>query len=477
MGFRPAPDVVVGGKYRLTRRIARGGMGSVWQAKHQSLDSDIAVKLMSPSLTETPTALARFEREAKASAQLRSPHIVKVQDYGIDDETPFMVLELLEGEDLGQRIERVGRLPMGEVVRITTQVCKALAVAHDAGIVHRDLKPSNIFLAREGGDEVVKLFDFGIARETRSQLVDERTSSGVVLGSPHHMSPEQARGEPVDHRSDLWSLGVVIYRALTGDRPFHGENMTAVMLSVVMHPIPIATQACPDLPAAIDLFFSRALSRDVDQRFASALVMSEALQAIARGESADAWLAVGVGSRPPQAGREEPTLDAVAPLSRPDRQGSEATASRELRAVTAGLDDSLRPRRRRAWRAAPWAVLVLAIGGVGFLAGRARTETPPTTATAIGSDQRAPEQSAASGAGAPPDIVVEPVALVPASATATASGGAGPPEGSASPPLAAAPLVTPTAPPKPFSGKLPSSAPKPTPAPKIDPFTGLPIPP
>jgi eukaryotic-like serine/threonine-protein kinase len=483
---------VVGGKYRLVRRLARGGMGSVWLAKHQSLDSEVAVKLMSPSLTETPTALSRFEREAKASAQLRSPHIVRVQDYGIEDESPFMVLELLHGEDLGQRLERRGRLPMDEVVQINTQVCKALTVAHDAGIVHRDLKPSNVFLAREGSDEVVKLFDFGIARETRSQLVDERTSSGVVLGSPHHMSPEQAQGMSVDHRSDLWSLGVVLFRALTGKRPFEGDNMTAVMISVVTHPIPMATEVCPDLPAPLDRFFARALSRDVERRFTSAAAMSEALAAIARGESADTWLSAGA-TAPSGRGRDEPTLDAAAPISGQEKAMSDATASRELRAVTAGLVSipGSRPRTSRVLRALPWAALVVGIGAVGFVAGQTRLGASATQsngapakdeAIAPAADPAAPADTALPQTREPPSSATSNVVVAPAVEPSSAP--AGSPQASqvlegAPPPAQLPPTqLSPTQlPPK---QTPPTQAPKvapspPKPSPKIDPFTGLPI--
>lgn len=486
---------MVGGKYRLVRRLARGGMGSVWLAKHQSLDSEVAVKLMSPSLTETPTALSRFEREAKASAQLRSPHIVRVQDYGIEDESPFMVLELLHGEDLGQRLDRRGRLPIDEVVQINTQICKALSVAHDAGIVHRDLKPSNIFLAREGSDEVVKLFDFGIARETRTQLVDERTSSGVVLGSPHHMSPEQAQGMSVDHRSDLWSLGVVLFRALTGQRPFDGDNMTAVMLSVVTKPIPMATELCPDLPAPLDRFFARALSRDVERRFTSATAMSEALAAIARGESADTWLSAGAAA-PSGRGRDEPTLDAAAPISGQEKAMSDATASRELRAVTAGLVSmpGSRPRASRALRVLPWVALVAGIGAIGFIAGQTRLGSSSASSDAMpardqaiapAADPAAPAETALPPAREPPPSDSSAVVVAPVVESSGAP--AGSPE--AAPALASAtqastvqtpPAPTPPAKGSPAQGSPAPSPPKvglppPKPSPKIDPFTGLPI--
>jgi eukaryotic-like serine/threonine-protein kinase len=241
-------------------------------------------------LAETPTAQARFEREAKASAQLKSLHICKVQDYGIEGDTPYMVMERLEGEDLAERLGRRGRIPAAELAGIVSQIARALTVAHAAGLVHRDLKPSNVFVVHEGDSEIVKLLDFGIARELGSQLVDERTSSGMVIGSPHHMSPEQAHGQRVDHRSDLWSLGVIMYKALTGSRPFEGEHMTAVMLSIVSKKPAAPSSMCDDLPAGTDAFFERALAREASDRFQSASELAEAFAELSMGSAPAAWL-------------------------------------------------------------------------------------------------------------------------------------------------------------------------------------------
>jgi serine/threonine-protein kinase len=447
VAFRAAPESLVRGKYRLVRCLADGGMGSVWQAKHVALDADVAVKLMSPLLTDTPSATARFEREAKASAQLKSPHIVKVQDYGVEDATPFMVMELLSGEDLGDVIARDKRLPLARMAHIAAQICKALKVAHAAGIVHRDLKPSNVFLAREGDDEVVKLVDFGIARETGAKLVDEKTSSGVVLGSPHHMSPEQARGEPVDLRSDLWSLGVLLFRAITGKRPFEGETMATVLLRVVSQPPPRATHLCPDLPPDVDRFFERALAREVDQRFASAADLSGALSAIAGGRDPSTWLALKPVPRASR-GREEATLDEsqsasikVAAVSTPGTvEPTSATMSREL----TGLE---RDRsRRRLRRAVPWIGLALALGAAGFLMGRTRSDTPAASATS----------SALVGASSLP-LPVPPAAASVPSASAE---------------------VKPSTPPPPVASSIaprPMLRPRPAKQPAVDPFTGLPL--
>ncbi|MFO0554297.1 MAG: serine/threonine-protein kinase [Polyangiaceae bacterium] len=421
MAARLGPDSVLGGKYRLIKRLAGGGMGAVWLAKHELLDAEVAVKLMAPILAETQAARARFEREAKASAQLKSLHICKVQDYGVEDDTPYMVMERLDGQDFGDRLAQVGRLTPAELSPIVTQICKALTVAHAAGIVHRDLKPSNVFLVREGQDEVVKLLDFGIARELSTQLVDEKTASGTVIGSPHHMSPEQARGERVDQRSDLWSLGVVMFKALTGKRPFDGDQVTAVMLAIVGQPIPQVSELCPDLPKALDDFFDRALSRELDGRFSSAAELAEAFAAIAGGGTGAPW--VQVRTRPAN-GQDEITR-AAAPAATPlaNAEGSEATASRELRAVTT-QSSSAPGSRSLAWRLLPWVALIAIVGIAGFFLGRRGQNDSAAPSTQAASP--APSAVASVGATAPSSIearaTTEPAQPVVTPATSSAAG-------------------------------------------------------
>jgi serine/threonine protein kinase len=277
----PEPGHIVGGKYRLEKPLAKGGMGSVWLARHTELDAPVAVKFMAHELVGTPVAEMRFKREAKAAAQLRSPHVVQIHDYGIHDGAPYMVMELLDGEDLSTELDRVGRLPIGRVATIALQVAKALALAHAAGIVHRDLKPANLFLARSGDDETVKVLDFGVAKETATSLVVDKTTSGTLVGSPQYMSPEQARGEHVDFQSDLWSLGVVVFEALTGRPPFESTHLGALLAKIHEANAPLPTSIAPDLPAAVDAFMKRALARSPADRFPSAKAMADELAAIA----------------------------------------------------------------------------------------------------------------------------------------------------------------------------------------------------
>ncbi|MFO0761083.1 MAG: protein kinase [Byssovorax sp.] len=283
-----APGVTIAGRYRLERRLAVGGMGSLWVARHAQLDVEVAIKFIDPKQAGSAVARQRFEREAKAAATLRNAHVVHVQDYGVDGDLPYLVMELLHGEDLGRRLDREKRLSLQAAAKILHQTARGLRKAHEAGVVHRDLKPANIFLARTDEDEeVVKILDFGIAKETGAVLVGEGTKTGELMGSPHYMSPEQVRGsKDLDHRSDLWSLGVILFRAVTGRLPFASQVLGAVIAHILADPIPRASEVAPDLPSALDGFFLRAFSRDKTQRFQSAREMSEAFTAIVQGTTA-----------------------------------------------------------------------------------------------------------------------------------------------------------------------------------------------
>ena len=283
--MQPQPGAVVGGKYRIERPLARGGMGSVWVARHVQLGSEVALKFLDASFAASAAHRTRFEREARAAANLKSPHVVHVSDYGFEGDAPYLVMELLEGEDLNQRLHRVGRMSLPETGRILTQAAKALRKAHEAGIAHRDLKPANLFLARVDDEEVVKVLDFGIAKEQHA-AVGEATKTGEIMGSPHFMSPEQIRAEKdLDHRTDIWSMGVILFRMLVGVLPFPGDQVGPVLAKILTDALPQPTRIAPDLPPAIDTFFLRALSRDRAQRFQSIAEMVEAFQLAAGSRS------------------------------------------------------------------------------------------------------------------------------------------------------------------------------------------------
>ncbi|HZI09530.1 MAG TPA: protein kinase [Myxococcus sp.] len=263
----------IAGRYVLERRIGGGGMGTIWLGRDRQLQRDVAVKLMAaPASGLSTPALKQFEQEAKAIAQLHHPHVVQVHDYGVDGEEPYIVMELLEGEDLERLLERRGRLSPALVASLLKPVARALSAAHAAGIVHRDLKPANLFLARIDGEDVVKVLDFGLARKMAPPGGPARVVPGeAVAGTLRYMSPEQLRGAPdLDHRSDLWALGVMAYRAITGQFPY-ASDITGALMRGHFHPPSVpASSLVPSLGAGVDDFFARALSVDPARRFASA---------------------------------------------------------------------------------------------------------------------------------------------------------------------------------------------------------------
>ncbi|MDI1482681.1 serine/threonine protein kinase [Polyangium sp. y55x31] len=273
---------IIASRYVLERPLAKGGMGAVWVARHLELDARVALKVMAPEHADTSFARDRFQREARACAQIQHPNVVAVHDYGVADDVPFLVMELLQGEDLQTCLAREGRLSLAAAIAVILPVCKGLRRAHELGIIHRDVKPSNVFLARQGEDTVIKILDFGVARVTHD-VAGQTTRTGVLLGSPSYMSPEQARGRRVDHRSDLWSLAVVLYECLTGRLPFGSQALGDLLIELCTEPAPPPTRMAPDLPAVVDPFFARALARNPDDRFQSAEAFADALASLRSG--------------------------------------------------------------------------------------------------------------------------------------------------------------------------------------------------
>jgi serine/threonine-protein kinase len=267
----------VADRFRLVRLLGQGGMGSVWLADHLALDIPCAVKFIDRE-QNSPDVRRRFEREAKAAAQLRGQHVVQILDHGVWQEMPYIAMEYLEGEDLNARLERAVRLPHPQTVRIISQVAKGLARAHAAGIVHRDLKPENIFLAKDGDDEIVKVLDFGIAKRSQTSLSEAGTKTGSLLGTPFYMSPEQARGvKTIDHRSDLFSLAIIAYQCVTGKLPFYSEGLGDVLAQIMYEPIPTPSQQGLQVPAGFDAWWHRASARPVEARFQSAKDLADSL--------------------------------------------------------------------------------------------------------------------------------------------------------------------------------------------------------
>ncbi len=265
----------LGHDYRLGELIGRGGFGSVYAAWDKRLERDVAVKALRHDLFPSPSILRRFEREAKAVAKLRHPNILPIYTIGEGEGMAYMVMPLVEGESLRTRMERVGKLPVEEAVRITTEAARALDAAHGRGFVHRDVKPENIML--DGEERRVLLMDFGIAKAAAS---DETglTGAGFILGSPWYMSPEQASGDTdVDHRADLYALGSVAYEMLSGRRPFKAKNLQElVYLHVTRAPVDLRTVE-PEIPASVSGPIMTCLAKDRNDRFDSARSLVHAL--------------------------------------------------------------------------------------------------------------------------------------------------------------------------------------------------------
>jgi serine/threonine protein kinase len=272
---------ILAAKYRLIAEIGRGGMGSVWRAERLGWDAPVAVKLMSAEIADRPEALARFEREVRLAAGLRSPHVVQVLDHGLDaaSGTPFIVMELLEGESLARRLKRSGRLSPGETFGIISDVVRALGRAHAAGIVHRDLKPDNIFLVRNEDEGLAKILDFGVAKWTAPSLPESGlTRPGSVVGTPFYMSPEQIQGsQNTDHRADLWSLATIVCECLTGRRPFEAPDFAQLAVMLLGHGARPLPSSLGPVPSGFDAWFARATTSDIKQRFQTARELAQTL--------------------------------------------------------------------------------------------------------------------------------------------------------------------------------------------------------
>jgi serine/threonine-protein kinase len=282
-GFR-AGDVIAD-KYELEALVGEGGMGSVWRARHRQLESVVALKLMSPAIAAQPEALNRFSREARAAARLSSLHVIKVFDFGVDEATPFIAMELLVGESLRARLERAGPLTPEATLWVLRQSARALTKAHAAGIVHRDLKPENLFITQQE-DELLKVLDFGVAKLSGAGgSPSTSTRTGALLGTPFYMSPEQARGiKELDHRSDIWSLGVIAFECLTGRLPFESQAFGDLVIKICTLPPPVPSSVAR-VPAGFDAWFARATAREPEQRHGSVDELVDALEAaFAEGE-------------------------------------------------------------------------------------------------------------------------------------------------------------------------------------------------
>jgi eukaryotic-like serine/threonine-protein kinase len=282
-GIDPLIGRVIDGRYRVLAKLGQGGMGSVYRVEHLAMGKQAAMKLLHPALTQDVEIGRRFRREAEAVSRLSHPNTVAVFDFGDSKGFMYLVMELIKGEDLGAIIRRDGPMPFDRVRSILVQICDALSEAHEAGVVHRDLKPENLLVTRaRDGHDVLKVLDFGLAKLRDSEELNQVTARGSLVGTPFYMSPEQIRGEDLDARSDLYSLGAVMYRLLTGEHPFTGSTPVAVLTQHLTEELDKPSERRPDLGITpqVDKLVMKAMARDREKRWPSADDLRAAIEAI-----------------------------------------------------------------------------------------------------------------------------------------------------------------------------------------------------
>jgi len=372
------------GKYKIEELIKSGGMGSVYRGKHVLMDKTVAIKVLRPSLALDHAVVARFSREAKAASRISHPNAVIVTDFGEDENgVVFLVMEYLDGRTLKEIIKSEGPMMLDRAIDIIRQVSGALDVAHAQGVIHRDLKSDNIMLSSTHGNEWAKVLDFGIAKIQQPEGMRdiEITAANLVVGTPQYMSPEQcSQSGPLDSRSDIYSLGVIIFEMLAGRVPFTGESPTVIMMKHVQEPPPSLLTVRSDLPAAVDDVVRRALSKQPGDRFASAGGLAEALSraALTTGELAPTVTAVAgapdtVPNTPVAPLVDDPDeVTVVRPLEPHSfvRQRPPLSAAPELDA-----DSPI--ATFNPWRIMlPAAIVLVAVFGIVFLLTRSPGQTP-----------------------------------------------------------------------------------------------------
>ncbi len=277
------PGLSIASRYKLRAVLGKGAAAEVWRAFDARLEATVAIKLLDPNYAGTEVA-RRFLREARASAQLRSLHVVQILDHGLHGMVPYITMELPEGETLGARLDRAGPLAPSTFTHLFGHIAKAAAKAHAAGIIHRDLKPSNVFIVPgdDPEDEIAKVFDFGIAKVERpagSAPATGVTQIGTLLGTPVYMSPEQASGTSVDHRTDIYALGILACEALTTRVPFDSDDLGDILRAAVMGEL-LVPSSFGTVPHGFDAWFAKSTALDPPDRFASAKEQAAALQAL-----------------------------------------------------------------------------------------------------------------------------------------------------------------------------------------------------
>ncbi|MGH9032742.1 MAG: Stk1 family PASTA domain-containing Ser/Thr kinase [Acidimicrobiia bacterium] len=340
---------VFSNRYEIQRGIARGGMAQVYLARDQLLDRPVAIKALFPEFARDPSFVERFRREAQAAANLNHPNIVGIYDWGQERGTYFIVMEYVEGRSLRDLIRAQGALPPAQVAEIGAEIAGALAFAHRAGVVHRDVKPGNVLMTAAGR---VKVTDFGIARATQGNVGEALTQTGAVMGTATYFSPEQAQGLPVDGRSDVYSLGVVLFEMLTGEPPFSGDTPVVVAYKHVREVAPRPSDRALDVPPDLDQIVAAAMAKGLDARYQSADDLRDDLVRFGRGKPPSAApVTAAIAEIPTGAGAGQ--TEAMPPA---------APAPPATRSEPPDYDYYDQPRRR-------WGTIVAGVVGLALLAG------------------------------------------------------------------------------------------------------------
>lgn len=352
---------ILDGRYRLARKLGEGGMGAVYEAEHEILDKRVAIKILHPSYSSNSEALERFRREARAASKIGHQGIVEVQDVGLaDDGSPYLVMELLEGESLAELLQHEKTLSEKFVLDLADQILSVLVEVHTLGIVHRDLKPDNIFLCmREDGSFQVKLVDFGICKITTDIGGPALTHTGTAMGTPFYMSPEQAMGtKDVDLRTDIWSVGVILYEALTGRVPYPGDNYNVVIAALLTEEYPPLRKFCPDIRPEVENILLRAMAREPEERYDWAGRFLGDIRALGEDDSTRVAVSPFSSSRP-NASDEFDTQAETIPKGQQDLISTEADGpvgeleTLELPDLGAGDADATTEKYRRSPSSAP----------------------------------------------------------------------------------------------------------------------------
>jgi eukaryotic-like serine/threonine-protein kinase len=410
--MNPEPGTLVGQHVRLISLLGRGGMGSVWQAHHEGLGINVAVKFISSDLLESnnPLVVARFSREAKLVARLDSRHIVRVMDHGVSELGPFIVMEMLRGLSLADELSNLRRLDPMRVVQVIEEVAAGLDHAHALDIVHRDIKPANIFLCESEQGQFAKILDFGIAKSDKlAESLGASTSTGGLIGTPQYMSPEQLmRAGPVSKDADIWALAVVAYESLTGKLPFAEETLAATLVAITKAIVTPPSRSVPGLAPDLDRFFRKAFDAEPSRRFPSAGALAAAFAAAAAGSSPPSVRVESPAATNADLGTAEFLALQQAPTANPNAAAFAPTEPNVTR------PSAPRPQRRGGIAAMIGTLVVTGIGvSAAILSRPSPPPAPPAIASELGSAVPMPSVTASASstsaqASAVPVVSAEP---------------------------------------------------------------------